>query len=168
LEDWSVYGTKGVELVDTPYCALSIQRVDDDFPAAAVWNFPMGYYGKLEIEICITAGCTGLNIGLTDHYSSPFDLDEAFFNVFNMMIVDQEMGCGNLKVGQKHRLMVEWDCSGECLAYLDGTFIGEYEFQRRALGICYVRFTALSDKPEVGRVLIGSIKMEVWASIPSY
>ncbi len=168
LEDWSIYGTKGVELLETPERTLRIMRVDEEFPAAAVWNFPMGFSGKIEMEISIQSGFTGLNIGLTDHYSSPFDLDEAYFNVFNIFIIDGEMGCGNVKINHKHTLLLEWDCSGECLAYLDGAFIGEYEAERRATGICYVRFTALADSQEVGGVLIGSIKMEAWASISNY
>jgi len=168
LDDWSIYGTNGVELVDTPEPALSIQRVDDEYPSAAVWNFPMGFSGKIEIEITMQPGCSGLNIGLTDHYSSPFDLDEAFFNVFNIFIIDGEMGCGNLKVNNRHMLLLEWDCSGGCLAYLDKVFIGEYESERRAAGICYIRFTALADKPETGSILISSVKTEAWSSISSF
>jgi len=161
LEDWSIYGTMGVELVEDPRRAMRVCRVDDEFPAAAVWNFPMGASGRLEIDICLQPGSTGLNIGLTDHYSSPFDLDESFFNVYNVPVSGVSASCVNLRPGHRHALVLEWASGSECLAYLDGTIAGGFEAQRRAAGVCYIRLSALSDIPETGGALIGHIEANV-------
>ena len=45
LEAWSTFGTKGVKLVPHPRQedskVLWIRRIDEDWPVAAVWNFPL-------------------------------------------------------------------------------------------------------------------------------
>ncbi|HET6325590.1 MAG TPA: sialidase family protein, partial [Planctomycetaceae bacterium] len=51
LESWSLYGTKGVELIAHPQRksgrVLKLERTDVELPAAAVWNFPNGRAGRV-------------------------------------------------------------------------------------------------------------------------
>src|SRR5581483_10040207 len=55
LEGWSIFGSKGVELVGNPQKpdahVLSIRKADPAWPAAAVWNFPVGDKGTLMLRI---------------------------------------------------------------------------------------------------------------------
>ena len=54
-EEWSTFGTRGVEIVPHPNGAdrkvLQIRKTDEHWPAAAVWNFPAGADGRLRLRI---------------------------------------------------------------------------------------------------------------------
>ena len=90
LERWSVFGVKGVDLADHPQLAdrkvLSLRKTDTDWPAGAVWNFPAGLKGRLRLRALLNSGFAGARIGLTDHFSVPFDELDEFHNLFNLPI----------------------------------------------------------------------------------
>src|SRR5439155_18962911 len=77
LDDWSAFGVKGVELVPHPAHpgarVLGIRKTEPAWPAAAVWNFPMGARGHVRLNLMLKPGFGGALVGLTDHYSVPFD-----------------------------------------------------------------------------------------------
>ena len=86
IDDWSVFGTKGAELVPHPdradAKALRIRRIDSTFTAGAVWNFPAGNAGTVRMRMKVEAGNEGLLVGLTDHFSPPFDPEDMLEAVY--------------------------------------------------------------------------------------
>lgn len=88
LEEWSAFGVKGVDIVPDPLKAgaqaLQIRKPSPDWPSAAVWNFPGGAAGHMRFQLLLKTGFSGGLIGLTDHFSVPFDTEDRFHNLFNL------------------------------------------------------------------------------------
>jgi hypothetical protein len=167
LEDWSVYGTKGVGLEPADGSAsgqaLVIRRADAEFPSAAVWNFPMGAKGKLDLRLKLESETKGFRLSLTDHYSPPFDEEDVFYNIFNVSIASANADC-RLPAGKWCSVSLEWDASrGSCAVTVAAKRIGKVGATRSAQGVCYLRLTALSDKPEQGGLLLDSAEADVSA-----
>lgn len=166
LEDWSVFGTRGVATVPHPEKkgrkALRLQRVDAEFPASAVWNFPSGAKGSLRMCCCFEPGASGLIIGLTDHFSTPFDFEDVFNNVFTLTVRPAESGNNiSLEAGRWHDLRIEWDLSRrKCRVKANGKPSGAYPLQRLSAGVSYLRLRAVAESPEVGGFLVESVSMK--------
>ncbi|MEX0643521.1 MAG: sialidase family protein [Pirellulales bacterium] len=170
LEDWSVFGSKGVELrPDTENVAvkvLALRKAEAYWPAAAVWNFPMGSKGLLRLNLKLNEDFGGVAIGLTDHFSVPWDLEAEFHNAFNLPIAASGELLPGAKLGlaQWHDLDLAWDTEiGECEVYLDGRQVGTIKDNRRTSGVNYVRFRSTSAQPD-GGLVIRSVTAEVSAS----
>jgi hypothetical protein len=166
IEDWSTYGTKGVELVnvDRNAQALRIAKVDSKWPAAGVWNFPMGRVGSATIEFTVEPGFSSLNLGLTDQYSTPFDDSDQFYNVFNLPIRagTPVLAGGKLEHGLIHRLKLEWNTNeGHCRVSLDGRPAGSLKQTRMTEGLNYLRFRATANQPEAGGMRVSSVSADV-------
>ena len=166
LSDWSVYGTRGVELISSPdepsHKVLVVRRAATDWPAGAAWNFPMGAKGNLRLRIRLQPGFGGDNIGLTDHYSIPFDDRDIFYNVFNLSIAaDGKLLSASIADGQWHTVVLQWDTvTGQCEVIVDGKAAGKIAAQRHSVGIDYLRFHALPDNPD-GGLLVSTIDADV-------
>ncbi len=167
LDDWSTFGTKGVEWRQNPdnkdAHVLSVQRADTAWPAAAIFNFPMGSKGTLKIRLQIRSGFQGAQLGLTDHFSVPWDNQDKFFNAFNLQIDPS----GRLSTGQSlstdqwHDLQFSWDSNtGECQITVDGNQAGFVQENRRPLGINYLRIRSTSDEPDAG-LLVSHVTADV-------
>ena len=94
-----------------------------DWPAVAVWNFPNGMNGSLRMRVKLNPHFAGARIGLTDHFSVPFDPEDRYFNLFNFTIgPDGSLGQGNeMKPDQWHLLQFDWNCAKEeCRVSVDG------------------------------------------------
>jgi hypothetical protein len=167
IDDWSVFGTRGVEVAaspDTPSTpVLSIRRGDAGWPSGAVWNFPMGVQGQLRMRVRLQPGFAGDTIGLTDHYSVPFDDRDTLFNVFNLPITAEgRLLSVSLKPGDWHDIQLNWDTGkGKCEVIVDGKSAGIVDAQRLApAGVNYLRFHPISDKPD-GALLLNSVEADV-------
>ena len=90
LEEWSIFGSKGSRFSLIPRrtsaTVLALRKADPDWPAGAVWNFPVGSRGRLRLQLKLRTGFAGAVLGLTDHFSVPWDLEDTFYNVFNLSI----------------------------------------------------------------------------------
>jgi len=77
-EDWSVFGCRGVDFGPGREGApqLSLARAEAEWPAAAVWNFPLARRGHLQLRLRARAGFGGALLMLTDHFSVPFDPED--------------------------------------------------------------------------------------------
>jgi hypothetical protein len=167
IDDWSAFGVHGVELgpVEGNHRFLSIRRADPDWPSGAVWNFPMGQMGHLTLQLMLREGFGGDNLGLTDHYSVPFDDEDIFYNVFNLPVsAEGLMLSQRLKTNQWYRIEFNWDTvRGLCVVSVDDQRIGELRARRSSFGINYLRFHVTADNPDTG-LLLRSVEAHIVAS----
>lgn len=173
LDGWSTYGTRGVEVVEAEGsddgAALRLQPAGDDWPTAAVWNFPMGTSGKLKLRVR-REGAPGTPgnpevpeapflLLLTDHYSSPFDEQAKLESVYGLQIGGADGA--KLPAGEWTDLELAWDGeSQQCRVSIGGKQAGVLSSQRRA-GVCYVRLSAIDRTAGGGSLLIDAIEAEV-------
>lgn len=160
LETWSVFGTKGVELVQHPdkpeAHGLSIRKTDADWPACAVWNFPALSTGAIRVRIRPFPGFRGAYIGITDHFSNPFDQEDVFHNLYQF-----DLGPEAARAGHWQTLELRWDCSSKvCTVALDGKQLAELRQTRDSVTPCYLRLRSNSDDIEDGGFLIESVIAE--------
>lgn len=167
-ETWSIFGCKGVELKSHPRkknChVLSISKAEKQWPAAAVWNFPHGKKGTLQMIFCLTEGFGGANIMLTDHFSVPFDLEDNIYSLFNIQISPQGeiMGEKLLTAGQWYALKLKWDClAGTCHVYLEDRQVAAIPLQHYSDGACYLRLHSSSIEQEKGSFLVEHVNVAI-------
>jgi hypothetical protein len=169
LDDWSLFGTRGVELAPHPSRrkarVLSIRRADAEWPAAAVWNFPAGASGTLRLRLMLQPDSQGLTVGLTDHFSPPFDAEDSLHNLFNVRITHGGVAAGDvaLDAGRWHSLRIEWDCGSRRAArvFADGKAAGKVPLQRATPGVSYLRLRAEPLAGELGGTLVESVKCSI-------
>jgi hypothetical protein len=165
LDDWSVFGTRGVGLTANPGQSgarvLSLAKTEADWPAGAVWNFPAGQSGRLHIRLLLKNGFRGALLGLTDHFSVPWDAEDQFFNIFNFELRTE----GDLRPGRWHDLEFAWDCSRrECRVGIDGG-APQVVFQQRvpqSQGVCYLRLRSTAAETDPAGMLVGNVSVEVF------
>lgn len=171
LDDWSTFGSKGVELQPDPFNAnaqvLSIRKADAQWPAAAVWNFPIGSVGTLKMKLMLRDGFGGARLGLTDHFSVPWDEQDQFYNVFNFKIAtDGDISTAALTPNQWHDLQLNWDTQHrQCEIVIDGKHVGAVSDNRHSDGINYLRIRSTATSPD-GGLLIAHVSADVSASWP--
>jgi len=172
LEKWTHFGTKGVEIQDHPDRSrekvLSIRRIDSEWPAAAVWNFPAGKKGKLKMEFLVDGESPGLQLGLTDHYSVPFDIEDTFSNLFQVGVHPVTVDAPSLSVepGKWHTLEFNWDCEERiCRITMNGKEAMRLPLRHdTADGICYLRLRSLGDESDGGAILVNRVAADALES----
>jgi len=169
LKDWFNFGTKGVEVVPDPektgVQALQLRKTAVDWAAAAVWNFPMGRVGRLRLRLRLNSGFAGARLGLTDHFSVPFDAEDRIYNLYNFEIgPNGELTNGKkLQPGQWHDLDLEWDDgSGECRVAANGRSIATLHLTREpASGVSYLRLVSTAEQTDQAGLLVESVDANV-------
>jgi hypothetical protein len=169
LDGWAHFGTRGVERVAEPLTAsgyaLQLRKTDPDWPAAVVWNFPNGLTGQVTLELKLNAGFLGARIGLTDHFSVPFEPEDARYNLFNLSLGPggkvSERG-RNIRPGVWHRLTFDWDCrKAQCRVILDGQRLDTQPMQRATCGVNYLRVCSTADDTDPAGLLIQSVAAQL-------
>jgi len=167
-DEWSVFGTKGVEFVPHPEKpnarVLSMRKTDPAWPAAAVWNFPAAREGRVRMRMMIEPGFKGTVIGITDHFSAPFDMEDRFYNVFNL-----EIGPGGRLLEQAHlvpsrwhELVLEWShAKRQCRVRLDGRAAGTLPLLRETTGLCYLRMRSTAEGTDAAGFLVESFEARI-------
>jgi hypothetical protein len=170
---WSVFGTKGVEFAAHPEKGtakiLRVRKTHGDWPACAVWNFPAGLRGLLRVKLMSNPGFQGALIGITDHFSTPFDMEDRFSNLFNLDIASdgrilEESGGAQpaLSPGRWNDLTLAWDCGKRnCRVVLDGHDIRTLPLLRETLGACYLRLRSTAEQTDNAGFLVESVEAEV-------
>jgi hypothetical protein len=160
LEDWSVFGSKGVEMIPDPdqrkAKVLALRKADVRWPAGAVWNFPVGARGRLRLQLLPRPGFGGVLLGLTDHFSVPWDQEDEFHNVFNLPIASsgELLPGARLTAGRWHQLELAWDTKRrQCRVLLDDKLVGTLEDQRKGNGLNYLRLRSTSAQVDNGLLL---------------
>jgi hypothetical protein len=168
LEQWTCFGTRGVELVAHPdrasSRALRIRKTDEGWPAAAVWNFPNGIRGSLQASLLFRGGFAGAHLGLTDHYSVPFDQEDVLYNVFNLPVGPEGTlpGAGVAQTDRWHALELDWNLDKrECQVLMDDRPLAVLPQLRQSTGVCYLRLKCLAEKTDEAGFLVGSVRCDV-------
>jgi hypothetical protein len=170
IDDWTSFATKGVEVQPDPAKAgtqvMSVHKADKDWPSAAVWNFPMGSKGRLKMQLMLQPGFGGAYVGLTDHYSIPWDQDDQFYNVFNLPIAADGRLFSDFKLsaGRWYEITLDWD-TRQCRVLVDGKLAGVVRDNRRSLGLNYLRLRSMATQPDAG-LLLRAVSADVSASWP--
>jgi hypothetical protein len=169
LEHWSVFGVKGVELASHPdkpnARVLSLRKTDPGWPAAAVWNFPSGTKGQLRLRILLKPDFAGARLGITDHYSVPFDELDEFYNLYNLNIgSDGSIGKRKLTLNRWHTVELNWDTNKRrCRASVDGHRISVLPQNRDSLGANYLRLVSTAGITDLAGLLVETVEVKVAA-----
>ena len=168
LDDWSAFGVKGVELVPHPARpgarVLGIRKTEPAWPAAAVWNFPMGARGHVRLNLMLKPGFGGALVGLTDHYSVPFDGEDTFYNVYNVAIgPDGELTKGGkLEPNRWHQLDLDWDTiAGNARILADGKQVALVRAKRESEGVSYLRLCSTASGVDLSGFLVESVEAKI-------
>jgi hypothetical protein len=168
LDDWSVFGTKGVELEPATGTEsgqlLRIRKTHTDWPAGAVWNFPSLAKGHLRLKLAVKKGFQGALIGITDHFSAPFDEEDKFYNLFNL-----EIGSGGrlpqgscLHSDRWYDLFFDWDVEKRvCQVSLDNRQVALLPLLRSSKGPSYLRLRSTSDKTDNAGFVVRSVEADI-------
>lgn len=161
LDHWSAFGVKGVEVVsdrsDPNAHVLRIRRTDPSWPAAAVWNFPMGKRGDLSLKLMLKEGFQGAVIGLTDYYSVPYDPEDSFHNVCNLRIPanGQLPGGTKLKANRWYRIDIAWDTDGgQATVTVDQQEAETLRLRRESEGLGYLRLRSTAENVDLAGLLV--------------
>ncbi|GMV96781.1 MAG: hypothetical protein AMXMBFR83_11410 [Phycisphaerae bacterium] len=173
LDEWSRFGTRGVEVTahpDRPEArVLALRKPDPDWPSAVVWNFPIGAKGTLRMRVLLRADSPGALLGLTDHFSVPFDAEDVFNNVYNLSLnvgKNGEEGVA-LQPDRWHALVLDWDTARRvCRVRVDGSPAGELTGLRESAGVNYVRLKLAAAERDGGGMMLESVEADVSASWP--
>jgi hypothetical protein len=168
LDNWSIFGTRGVELAPHPggvnRQALLIRKADTDWQSSAVWNFPAGRSGRLRVRILIKPGFQGALLGLTDHFSVPFDEEDVFFNVFNLRLAPGDQISKALGTNVWHDMELDWDCSRqEVRVIVDAHQVALMRQMRipQNQGISYLRLRSVGESGDDAGFMIESVDVAV-------
>ena len=170
VDDWSIYGVKGVELISAREGkALSVRREDKEFPAAAVWNFPSGRAGVIHLRLQLKPRSQGADISLSDHYSTPFDLEAELYALYHLHIgPDGRIGNQKLDAGHWHDISIAWDADQNgAIVSVDGKRTVVLPQQHPTLGGAnYVRLRATTDNTDDAGFLVKSIDVRISPTNP--
>lgn len=162
LGDWSVFGTKGVRLVPHPETpgvqVLAVEKTEADWPAAAVWNFRAGTRGTLTMRLLVKEGAGAVRVGISDHFSPPFDLEDGLFNLFEV----HPQTLPGFKAGSWQDFELTWDCdAGTCVSGFEGQKTIEARQSRRSLTPCYLRIHAVGEEALNSGLLVEQVRVLV-------
>jgi hypothetical protein len=170
MSGWTTIGTHGAALeadpADSSRRVLAIRKPETDWPAGAVWNFPAGKRGELRMRLQLRPGFAGAVVGLTDHFSVPFDFEDVYHNVYNFEIAanGRLRDGGRLQTDRWHELRFAWDdASRQCRVSEQGKPVATLPMLRNSVGPCYLRMRSTAEQDSAG-LLLDSVSADVGKS----
>jgi len=167
-DEWSTFGTKGVEFIahpDKPDAkVLRIRKTSKNWPACAVWNFPAGREGRLRVRLMLNRRFKGALLGLTDHFSAPFDMEDRFYNLFNLELAPDGtfLEGAKLRPGRWHELLLEWShAKRTCTVSVDGEHAGVLPLLHETARVCYLRLRSTAEAIDRGGFMVESVEAEI-------
>ncbi|MCE9591125.1 MAG: glycoside hydrolase [Planctomycetes bacterium] len=142
-EAWHTFGTAGVSIQPHPdragAKALRLTRELPGATAAALWNFLSGRAGTLRLRFRAMPACGPLRVSLMDHFSPPFDTEDALHALFNIRLDGERY-----TDGKWHELMIEWDTlqRRDAAVYIDEHPLEAVPLLHETMGACYVRLVS--------------------------
>jgi len=149
LDDWSCFTCQEVKLIPHPQTAgkkvLSLAKTTDEWPATAIWNFPKGQSGMLRLKLACPTTSKGLQVILTDHFSVPFDPEDAMAALYVLDISSDNrlLGKAVLSANVWSELTMTWNVQTRlCDVLVNHQSAGALPLLRSGEGVCYVRLKA--------------------------
>jgi len=169
LAQWTMYYVEGYGLVDHPdrpgSKALCIRKTSPDVQSGAVWNFPCGHIGRLDLRLMLQPGFGGAHVSLTDHFAAADDLLSDANAVFSFQIDENGVVAPGhrLSAGQWRDLSVEWDTArDEAIVSVDGKRTATLRTQRvTETGVNYLRLRSAASSTDTAGFLIEEVRAEV-------
>lgn len=167
LEEWSIFGTKGVDLAPHPEKkgakVLKIRKTHAEWPAAAVWNFPLGIRGRIRMKLSLKPGFKGAMLLITDHFSVPYDQEDEFYTLYKLrMNSDGQLPSERLVVDRWCTLQFEWDCAKRiCRVSLDDRQVVVLPQLRMSEGACYLRLHSTAEQTDNAGFLVEFVEADV-------
>lgn len=112
---WSIFGCRGVAIDagDGGELCLTVARAEPEWPAAAVWNFPLSRKGQLHLSVRPRSTFAGALLMLTDHFSVPFDPEDILDAIVAVHLTPAGTEASSQAVGESAaRLFAEGDTLG--------------------------------------------------------
>jgi hypothetical protein len=121
----------------------------------AVWNFPAGASGKLEMRLHIVPGSQGIRICLLDRWFNPTDVTAPMFAQFTCLLRPIE-----LTEGKWHMLEYRW--TGECCKFfINGDHVDTLPPNQATVnGISYLHIQSVADSEDPYGALIDYVTVE--------
>jgi hypothetical protein len=178
LDDWSIFGVRGADLEPGPDGAtvLHLLKSDQHWPSGAVWNFPGGKKGYLRLKLLRKPGSGDVQFGLTDSFSTPFDNEDQYHNVFTFRldssgkfssakpIPGEDLRDLAIDANRWHSVELAWDMTKrECRISVDGTRAGTLVAARNSDPINYLRLRMIEPRTAEG-ILLQRVDADVSAS----
>ena len=160
-EEWSAFGCAGVDVVADPEggsrAAVQVERSHPDWPACVVWNHPLGRRGSLHLRCRLAPNSAGGRLLLTDHFSVPFDPEDALRATFVLRVgpatqalfpLEYAADSEPLVPGESalvaeadvwHDIHLSWDCDQRLATATLGAQQVELPQQVMGDGVCYLR-----------------------------
>jgi len=110
--------------------------------------------------LLLKAGSAGVLLGLTDHFSVPWDQEDRFHNIFDF---DLRPG-SRLETGRWHDVELNWNCDqGECRVKIDGRArrILSRKREPQSHGICYLRLRSAASVVDTVGALVEHVSVNV-------
>ena len=168
-EDWSIFGTAGVERQShqdqTGDFALRLTKQQPGRTAGAVWNFPAGRRGRVQVRLRVEPGAGPHRLSLTDHFSTPFDPQDQFHNTFNIEVEPEGRIASEpaLQAGRWHTVELAWDTRKDrtCRVSVDGRHLTTVPQLHETRGVNYLRVVALAEPHDHAGLWIESTTADV-------
>jgi hypothetical protein len=143
---------------------LCIRRPDDRDADGAVWNFPTGHTGTLELRLRVERGFGGAQVSLADRFFDPCDDNGERKSPFAVVIAPDGRIAEDvsLEPGRWYTLELAWGADGECLVSLDGHAIATLVARFPAPnGLNYLRLRSLAESRDTRGFLVESVKVSI-------
>ncbi len=133
----------------------------------AVWNFPMGFRGKLSIRLMARPGFQGGAIALADRFFDPGDPQGSREAVVLLHLTSRPQPGRKttlaLEPTEWHTLALDWDLHAKrCEVTLDGHHAKTLHVDRTAgNGISYLRLRSTADQVDPAGFLVESVSVTV-------
>ncbi len=166
LDEWSIFGTKGIDLASHPEKedaqVLRVRKTHADWPSAAVWNFPHGVRGRLRVKLSLKPGFKGAMMLITDHFSVPFDQEDEIYALYKLQIgPDGQLGPEKLEADRWYTIQLDWDCmKHECRVSLDSRQVTLLPQLKTSEGACYLRIRSTAEHTDKTGFLIEHIEAD--------
>ncbi len=159
----------GPQLIDHPSKpgarVLRLRKPDEHLPDGALWNFPNGVSGTLELRVRLNKGFEGGSIALCDRAFKPTDDNSQRLALFTVPLApDGSLGAGpTLSLGTWHTLTFTWALDAErCVVTLDGKAALVLKQQNpTGNGLSYLHLRSRAKAIDEAGFLIESVKVDI-------
>jgi lysophospholipase L1-like esterase len=135
----------------------------------AVWNFPAGINGQIEIDLLLNEGFKGSHIALNDRWFQPIDNQgrETAMYVLDIPASGQITPTFKMEKGRWYTMTLNWvqvddPSQSVCKVMIDDQFIEELSGRNNSLrGISYVRFRSQSRSTDDAGMYVSGVKVRV-------